>query len=233
MVVSPHVEHHRQITNGWARATVFGASDGLVTNVSLILGFAGAQPGHSVVRLAGLAGLVAGAFSMAAGEYLSMQSQRELIEREVDVERRSLAEFPDAEEAELLEIFLSRGIEAEFAKRMSEELMKDPEIALRTHTREELGIDPSNVGSPVRAALGSFFSFCIGAFIPLLPWLVTSAGNPIWWSIGLGAVGTFVVGGIVGWFTQRGIIRGGVRQLFTTGVAAAVTWGVGHAVGSK
>jgi VIT1/CCC1 family predicted Fe2+/Mn2+ transporter len=170
---------------------------------------------------------------MAAGEYLSMQSQRELIEREVDVERRSLAEFPDAEEAELLEIFLSRGIEAEFAKRMSEELMKDPEIALRTHTREELGIDPSNVGSPVRAALGSFFSFCIGAFIPLLPWLVTSAGNPIWWSIGLGAVGTFVVGGIVGWFTQRGIIRGGVRQLFTTGVAAAVTWGVGHAVGSK
>jgi vacuolar iron transporter family protein len=232
VVVSPHAEHHRQITNGWARAAVFGASDGLVTNVSLILGFAGAQPGHTVVRLAGIAGLVSGAFSMAAGEYLSMQSQRELIEREVDVERRSLAEFPAAEQEELLAIFLERGIEPDFARRMSEELMKDPDMALRTHTREELGIDPSNVGSPVRAALGSFVSFCLGAMIPLLPWLLTSSGNPVWWSVGLGAVGTSIVGGIVGWFTQRGIIRGALRQLLITAIAAGVTFGVGRGVGS-
>ena len=169
---------------------------------------------------------------MAAGEYLSMQSQRELIEREIDVERRSLADFPDAEQAELLEIFLERGIEPDFAKRMSEELMKDPEMALRTHTREELGIDPSNVGSPVRAALGSFVAFGFGAFIPLLPWLLISRGDPVLWSIGVSAVGTFIVGGVVGWFTQRGVLRGGIRQLIITAIAAGVTWGVGRAVGT-
>jgi VIT1/CCC1 family predicted Fe2+/Mn2+ transporter len=232
VVDSPHPEHHRQVTNGWARAAVFGASDGLVTNVSLILGFAGASPGHAVVRLAGLAGLVAGAFSMATGEYLSMQAQRELIEREIDVERRALAAYPAAEKAELLEIFIHRGIEPPLATLMADELMKNPDIALRTHTREELGIDPTTVGSPVRAAVGSFFSFSVGALIPLLPWLVTSGGDPVWWSIGLGAVATFAVGGTVGGFTQRGVMRGGLRQLVITALAAAVTWGVGHGVGS-
>jgi VIT1/CCC1 family predicted Fe2+/Mn2+ transporter len=231
VVVSPHPERHRQFTSGWARAAIFGASDGLVTNVSLILGFAGASPGHSVVRLAGLAGLVAGAFSMASGEYLSMVSQRELYEREIDVERRALATYPAAEQAELRSIFVSRGIDPDLAERMSVELMKDPETALRAHTREELGIDPSAIGSPWRAALSSLWSCAFGALIPLLPWLITSGGNPIGWSIAASAVAAVAMGGTVGVFTQRGFLRGGVRQLAITAIAATVTWSVGHAVG--
>ena len=233
VVDSPHSEIHRQIANGWSRAAVFGASDGLVTNMSLILGFAGANPGHTVVRLAGLAGLAAGAFSMATGEYLSMKSQKELFEREIDVERRSIAAFPEQERAELLEIFLNRGIEPDLAERMSVEFMKDPEIALRTHTREELGIDPLAVGSPIQAALWSLVTCALGALIPLLPWLLTSSGNELVWSMCLGAVGSFAMGATVGGFTQRGVIRGGLRQLILTAVAASVTYGVGRAVGVK
>ncbi len=204
-----------------------------MTNVSLMLGFVGAHPGHSVVRLAGLAGLAAGAFSMASGEYISMRAQRELFEREIDVERRSIAEFPAQEQEELREIFVSRGIDPELAKLMSAELMRDPELALRTHTREELGIDPSAVGAPIQAALWSLVTFAIGAMVPLLPWLLTSNGNEIWWSIGLSAVATVAIGALVGWFTQRGMIRGGLRQLLITSSAAAVTYLVGHAVGVK
>ena len=233
MSESPHAETHRQISNGWARAAVFGASDGLVTNVSLMLGFAGAHPGHSVVRLAGLAGLAAGAFSMASGEYLSMRAQRELFEREIDVERRSIAEFPVQEQEELRQIFVARGIDEQLAGQMAQELMRDPDLALRTHTREELGIDPSAVGSPIAASLWSLFTFALGAIIPLVPWLVTSSGNEIWWSIGLSALATVGIGSLVGWFTQRGMFKGGLRQLLITSAAAAVTFGVGHAVGVK
>jgi len=229
---SPHDEHHRQLTGGWARAAVFGASDGLVTNVSLILGFAGAQPGHSVIRLAGLAGLVAGAFSMASGEYLSMQAQRELLEREIDVERRSIAASPEAERRELKAIFEGRGIDPELAEAMSVELMRDPETALRTHTREELGIDPSAVGAPLQAAVWSFFTFAVGALIPLLPWLLTTSGNEIWWTIGLSAIAAFAIGGVVGKFSGRGVWFSGLRQLAITILSAMVTFGVGRAIGS-
>jgi vacuolar iron transporter family protein len=225
--------HHRQVTGGWARAAIFGASDGLVTNVSLILGFAGASPGHAVVRLAGLAGLVAGACSMAAGEYLSVRAQRELIEREIDMERKSLASHPAAEHAELVEVFVNRGIDPDMAETMVTAIMKDPELALITHTREELGVDPDSVGSPWGAAAGSLVAFSVGALLPLLPWLVTSAGNPVWWSVGIGAVGAFVVGSFVGIFTERGIWRSGLRQLVITAGAAAITWGAGHTIGSR
>jgi VIT1/CCC1 family predicted Fe2+/Mn2+ transporter len=227
-----HGEHHRSLTSGWARAAVFGASDGLVTNVSLILGFAGAQPGHSVVRLAGLAGMVAGAFSMATGEYLSMTAQRELFEREIDIERRSIEASPEAERDELAAIFVERGIEPQLAATLAQELMRDPETALRTHTREELGIDPSAVGSPWQASIWSFVTFCLGAFIPLFPWLVTSSGNPVWWSVALASVFTFALGGVVGRFTQKGVVRGGLRQLIVTALSASVTWSVGRAIGS-
>jgi VIT1/CCC1 family predicted Fe2+/Mn2+ transporter len=227
-----HGEHHRSLTSGWARAAVFGASDGLVTNVSLILGFAGAQPGHSVVRLAGLAGMVAGAFSMAAGEYLSMTAQRELFEREIDVERRSIEASPEAERDELAAIFVGRGIDPALASTLATELMRDPDMALRTHTREELGIDPSAVGSPWQASIWSFVTFCFGAFIPLLPWLVTTSGNPVWWSVGLATVFTFALGAIVGRYTQRGVLRGGLRQLLVTALSASVTWAVGRAIGA-
>jgi len=225
-------DHHRQISSGWTRAAIFGASDGLVTNVSLILGFAGANPGHTVVRLAGLAGLVAGACSMAAGEFLSVQSQRELVEREIDVERQSLADHPEAEHEELLDLFVQRGLDRDAADQIVTAIMKDPELALRTHTREELGLDPSSVGSPILAALGSLIAFSVGAFIPLLPWLVTTSGNQVWWSVGVGGAGALVVGSVVGAFTERGIIRCGLRQLVITALASAITWGVGHGVGS-
>lgn len=231
MASAVHEEKHRQITGGWIRAGIFGVSDGLVTNISLILGFAGANPGHNVVRLAGLAGLVAGGFSMASGEYLSMRAQKELLEYEIDVERRSIANSPDDEQRELRDLFIGRGIEPELAERLSIDLMRDPDLALRTHAREELGIDPSATGSPWAAAVSSLLAFSLGAFVPLLPWLWSARGNEVIWSIALAAVGSAAVGGGIGWFTHRGIARWAVRQLLVAALAAGVTFGVGHLVG--
>jgi len=227
-----HGEAHRQITTGWFRAGVFGASDGLVTNISLILGFAGANPGHSVVRLAGLAGLVAGGFSMASGEWVSVRAQKESFEYEIDVERRSLEASPAEERDELQALFESRGIDTELADRLATDLMRDPDLALCTHAREELGVDPSATGSPWAAAISSFLAFSLGAFIPLLPWLVTSGGNDALWSIALGAVASLVFGGVIGWFIRRGTWRWALRQLMVTALAAGVTFAVGRLVGS-
>lgn len=225
------IPHHRQISDGGFRAALFGLMDGLVTNVSLILGFAGANPGHNIIRLAGLAGLVAGAFSMGSGEYLSMRAQKELYGYEIDVERRALQDEPDLEREELRDIFLGRGIDAELAERLSTDLMRDPDLALRTHTREELGIDPSATGSPWIAALSSFLFFSVGAFIPLLPWIVISTGNVIWWSVALAGGSIIFVGAAVGHFTRRGIIYSALRALIIMSLASAVTFGVGYLVG--
>jgi VIT1/CCC1 family predicted Fe2+/Mn2+ transporter len=233
-VTVKHYEvHHRQISGGWFRAAIFGISDGLVTNVSLILGFAGANPGHSVIRLAGLAGLVAGGFSMGSGEYLSMRAQKELLESEIEKERQALVDFPVEEQQELRQLFIDRGIEEELAERLSIDLMRDPDLALRTHTREELGIDPSATGSPWMAAISSFWAFVVGAFIPLLPWLWSTTGNQIYWSIALAGVGAAVVGGAIGWFTRRGIWRSAMRQLVIAALASAVTFAVGRLVGAN
>ena len=232
MVHAVHEDQHRQIANGWFRAAVFGVSDGLVTNASLILGFAGASPGHDVVRLAGLAGLCAGGLSMASGEYVSMRAQKELLEYEINVERTSLRNFPHEERAELRDMFLAQGIAPDVADRLSNDLMSDPDLALRTHAREELGIDPSATGSPWRAAGSSLVSFAIGAFIPLAPWVFTTSGDPIVWSIVLAALALFAVGGVIGWFTRNGIIRWGLRQLVIGGLAAFVTFWIGRAVGA-
>ena len=223
--------HHRQISDGGFRAALFGLLDGLVTNVSLILGFAGANPGHDVVRLAGLAGLVAGAFSMGTGEYLSMRSQKELYEYEIGVERQALADNPEIERQELKELFLGRGIDEELAERLSIDLMKNPDLALRTHAREELGIDPSATGSPWTASISSFLFFSAGAFLPLVPWIVTSTGNVMWWSVGLTGASTIFVGGAVGHFTRRGVVYSALRALVIMALASAVTYGVGHIVG--
>lgn len=223
--------HHRQVANGGFRAALFGLADGLVTNVSLILGFAGANPGHNVVRLAGLAGLVAGAFSMGSGEYLSVRSQRELLLYEIEVERRALATSPEEERAELRQTFVDQGISEELAERLSTDLMRDPELALRTHTREELGVDPSAIGAPWTAALSSFVLFSLGALVPLVPWLVTSSGQEVWWSVGLTAIVTAAVGAGVGHFTRRGLAYAAGRMLLITGLSAAVTYGIGHLVG--
>ena len=226
-------EHHRQVADGWIRAGIFGVSDGLVTNTSFLLGFAGASPGHNVVRLAGIAALIAGGFSMASGEYLSMRATKELIEYEVGVERKSIADDPVAEQRELREMFVQRGIEYELAERLSIDLMRDPELALQTHVREELGVDPSTTGSPWAAAWSSLATFSIGAFIPLVPWIWSSTGNEVWWSVGFATVGSASVGGAIGLFTRRGTIKWAVRQVIVTGLAATVTFGVGRLVGTR
>ncbi len=223
---------HRDVRGGGARAAVFGISDGLVTNVSLVLGIAGANPGGSIVRLVGVAGLVAGSFSMAAGEYLSMTAQRELMERELEVERRSLSRSPEGEAAELRGMYVQRGIDPNVATDMVNEVMQDPELALETHAREELGITTQSLGSPWQAAAASFVAFAIGAFIPLAPWLVTSGTPAIVLSVVLGAVAALVVGAVLAKFTERRAIVSALRQLGVTAVAAGVTYGVGRAIGT-
>ncbi len=176
--------------------------------------------------------MIAGGFSMASGEYLSVRATKELYEYEIEVERKSIAEDPEEERLELMQMFVNRGIDAGLADRLSTDLMRDPDLALQTHTREELGVDPSATGSPWAAAGSSLMTFSLGAFIPLLPWLWSSNGDPIWWSVGLAAVGSAGVGGAIGLFTRRGTIKWAFRQLLVTGLAAAVTFGVGRLVGT-
>ena len=168
-----------------------------------MLGVAGASPGGQIVRLVGVAGLVAGAFSMGAGEYLSMAAQRELLERELDVERASLSQSPEGEAHELLGMYEERGIAPAVARDMVHEVMQDPELALETHAREELGISPEHLGSPVQAAVSSFVAFALGAFIPLVPWLITSGTAAIVASIILTVVASLTVGVVLATFTQR------------------------------
>jgi VIT1/CCC1 family predicted Fe2+/Mn2+ transporter len=226
------VHHHRDLRGGGARAAVFGVSDGLVSNVSLVLGIAGANPGGSIVRLAGVAGLIAGSFSMAAGEYLSMTAQRELQERELEVERRSLSHSPEGEAAELQGMYVRRGIDPTVATDMVNEVMQDPELALETHAREELGITPQGLGSPWQAAAASFVTFALGAFIPLAPWLFTSGTTAIVLSVVLSAVAAIAVGVVLARYTERPVVVSALRQLAVTAVAAAVTFGVGKAIGT-
>jgi VIT1/CCC1 family predicted Fe2+/Mn2+ transporter len=224
-------EHHRDVQGGAARAAVFGVSDGLLTNVSLILGVAGAHPAAGVVRLAGLAGLVAGAFSMAAGEYVSMSAQRELIQREVSIEREELRRHPESEHRELVALYVSRGVPAEAAEQVATALAKDPELALEVHTREELGVNPGSIGSPPAAAASSFGSFAVGAVVPLVPWFFGSGNAAVVASIILGAVAALAVGLGVAYFTGRSRVRTALRQLGIAAVVAAVTYGIGTLVG--
>ena len=226
----PH--QHRDLRGGGARAAVFGISDGLVTNVALVLGIAGANPGGSIVRLAGIAGLVAGSFSMASGEYLSMTAQRELQERELEVERRALSDNPRGEAAELRGMYVQRGIEPAVASDMVKEVMQDPNLALETHAREELGISTQSLGSPWQAAGASFVTFAVGAFVPLAPWLFTSGTTALVLSVVLGAVAALVVGVVLARFTERSAVVAALRQLAVTAIAAGVTYGIGRAIGT-
>ncbi len=223
--------HHRDINAGGARAAVFGISDGLVSNVSLILGMAGANASAGSVRLAGIAGLVGGAFSMASGEYVSMRAQSELMQRELDVERRAILTDPEHERRELAALYRSRGVEADMADELSVKMMRDPDLALETHAREELGYTPGDTGRPLEAALSSFVMFAIGAFIPLVPWLVTGGDRAIWWSVALGAVASLAVGAALSVFTGRWWLWSAGRQLLISGAAAGVTYSIGYLIG--
>ena len=227
-----HDDHtHRDVKGGAARAAVFGMSDGLVSNVSLILGVAGASPAPGVVRLAGLAGLLAGACSMAAGEYISVQAQRELLERELEMERRELELRPEMELRELAGIFRSRGVDAAVAEEVASQLSADPASALEAHAREELGIDPDELGSPWRASASSFGSFTLGAFIPLVPWLVSRGTSAVVASVVLSTIAALLVGVLLARFTGRSVLGSSLRQLAVAAGAAAVTVAAGALLG--
>ncbi|MEY2571352.1 MAG: vacuolar iron transporter family protein [Acidimicrobiaceae bacterium] len=225
--------HHRNVRGGAARAAVFGVSDGLVSNVGLILGVAGADPGPGVVRVAGIAGLIAGAISMAAGEYNSMKVQSELLARELDMERRELKRNPHVETVELSHIYQSRGVDPDRARELAEQMMRDPEIALQTHAREELGIDPDELGSPLQTAGSSMVSFTVGAVVPLVPWFFISHGGAIIASLVLALLAAVAVGFATARFTERPGAIVAVRQVLFTMVPAAITYAVGSAVGAN
>lgn len=229
----PPEQHHRDIQGGAARAAVLGVSDGLVTNVSLILGVAGAHTAAGTIRLTGLAGLLAGAFSMAAGEYVSMKAQSELLERELEMEALELRRSPDAERAELAQLYESRGVDPGVAGELALEMMRTPELALETHAREELGVDPGSLGNPYQAAGASAGSFAVGAVVPLVPWFFAKGGAAVVASLVLGALAAVLIGVALARYTGRSALRSSIRQLIVTVAAAAVTYGLGAAVGTS
>jgi vacuolar iron transporter family protein len=223
---------HHAGRSGTLRAVIFGVSDGLVSNLALVMGIAGASGGQgSFVLLAGIAGLLAGAFSMAAGEYISMQSQRELFERQIALERAELEAMPHEEQAELAEVYRGKGFTETEAAVIAERMFRDPKHALDTLVREELGLDPDELGSPWGAAGGSFVAFGIGAFIPVLPYLLTTGGAAFVGAIGLSVAALFGVGAGVSLLTGRSLLFSGGRQVLIGAAAAVVTYVVGLAIG--
>jgi VIT1/CCC1 family predicted Fe2+/Mn2+ transporter len=223
---------HRGGRSGTLRAAVFGANDGLVSNLSLIMGVAGASSNNQVIVLAGVAGLLAGAFSMAAGEYVSMQSQRELFEHQISIEREEMRVMPDVEEQELSDIYRAKGLSEADSKRIAASLMKDPETALDTKLREELGLDPNELGSPFGAASSSFAAFGIGAIVPLIPFLLTTGQTAFVGGLALSFIALFAVGAAVSLVTGRGVLFTGGRQVLIGAAAAAITYGVGTIFGA-
>ncbi len=225
---------HRAGNSGTVRAAIFGVSDGLVSNAALVMGIAGATSasGQSgFIVLAGVAGLLAGAFSMAAGEYVSMRSQTELLERQIELERAELEAMPEEEEAEIAAIYRARGFPDDEAKAIATRLMADPAIALETLVREELGLDPEELGSPWGAAISSFIAFAVGAFVPLLPFILLTGFTALAVSIALTAVALFSVGAAVSLLTGKSAIYTGLRQLAIGAAAAAITYAVGSLIG--
>jgi vacuolar iron transporter family protein len=224
---------HRGDRSGGLRAAVFGISDGLVSNTALVMGFAGSGTTRTVTLLAGIAGLLAGSFSMAAGEYISMSSQREMYEREISLEQAELEEKPEEEHAELVLIYRAKGLPRAEAERLADQIMADREVALDTLAREELGLDPGELGSPWVAAISSLLSFAIGALVVIIPYLAGSGVAAAVTAIGLALAAMFGVGATIGALNGRSAIRMGLRQVLTGALAAAVTFGVGHLIGAR
>lgn len=223
-------DRHKTVSSGGnLRAAVFGVNDGLISNASLVLGIAGATHDVAVIYLAGVAGLLAGAFSMAAGEYISMRSQRELYEYQIGLERDELAQYPDEEAEELALIYNARGVPMDQAREMANRLMTDPEHALATLSREELGLNPDELGSPWGAALWSFAAFAVGAFVPLIP-IIAGLGTLLWTVI-ITLSALFLVGTLLSLFTGRDAILSGLRMVTIGAFAGAVTYGVGSLLG--
>jgi vacuolar iron transporter family protein len=224
---------HRGGRSGTLRAAVFGANDGLVSNLSLVMGVAGAVTDNHFIVLAGVAGLLAGAFSMAAGEYISMQSQREMFENQISVEREEMRVMPEVEREELAAIYRAKGVSPADAERIAGQLMEDPAKALDTKVREELGLDPDQLGSSWGAAIYSFVAFGIGAVIPLVPFLLARGDVAFMSALGLSFAALFAVGAAVSIVTGKSMLFSGLRQVMIGAAAAAVTYGVGSVIGAN
>ena len=229
----PGIGHeHVDVTGGWLRPAVFGAMDGLVSNVALIAGVAGGTQhlqGSSTVVLAGVAGLVGGAFSMATGEYVSVASQSEAAALEIDKERREILGNPVAETAELAQMYVEKGLDPALAAEVARQIHVDVDNAVAVHAREELGVDPDDLASPRLAAASSFVSFAVGALLPLAPYLLGAASLPL--AVAVTLLALFVCGAVVAQVTVRPWWYGGLRQVLLGGSAAAVTYGFGLLVG--
>ncbi len=223
---------HRAVGGNALRAAVLGANDGLVSVLSLVMGVAGAHSSNSAILVAGLAGTLAGACAMAMGEWLSVQSARELAQRQISIERDELAEAPEEEQEELSLIYQAKGLQREEADTLAAKLMEDKENVLDTLTREELGIDPEELGgSAWEAAITSFFLFFVGAISPVAPFLFLSGTPAIVISLAASGFALFVIGAAITLLTGRGVLYSGLRQLLIGMAAAGVTFGIGHLIG--
>jgi VIT1/CCC1 family predicted Fe2+/Mn2+ transporter len=221
--------HHADVTGGWLRAAVFGAMDGLVSNVGLIAGVGGGGVAPKAIVLTGFAGLVAGAISMALGEYTSVRTQTEQVAAEVEKERQELQRHPAAEIEELAQAWTARGLPPRLAREVATAVHQNPREALRVHAQEELGIDPGEQPSPWVAAGSSFVCFAVGALIPLLPYLL--GATALWPALVAGGVGLFLAGALVARFTGRIWWLSGLRQLALGAAAAAATYLIGYWIG--
>jgi VIT1/CCC1 family predicted Fe2+/Mn2+ transporter len=222
---------HRRDRGGSLRAAVFGVNDGLVSNLSLVIGVAGADPEPRFILLAGVAGLLAGSFSMAAGEFVSMTAQREMFERQIALERQELAMDPEQEREELSLLYQAKGVPEREAELMARRLIADPAAALDTMAREELGLDPDALGSPWGAALSSLLAFAAGAILPVLPYMFGSGTTAFVMSIVLSAIGLAIVGAAITLFTGRNPLVGALRMVAIGAVAATVTFAIGRLIG--
>jgi vacuolar iron transporter family protein len=222
-------DHHADVTGGWLRAASFGAMDGLVTNIALIAGVGGGGMPPRTIVLTGMAGLAAGAISMGLGEFTSVRAQNEQVAAEVAKERRELQRHPEAEANELAQLWISRGLPPKLAHQVAEALRDNPEEQLRVHVQEEMGVHPDEQPSPWTAAISSFVCFAVGAFVPLLPYLL-GAGS-LWPALALGGAGLFGAGALISRFTGRGWLVSGLRQLLLGAAAAAATYGIGALIG--
>lgn len=222
---------HRDVSGGWLRPTVFGMVDGLVSNFGLIAGVAAATSGARPVVIAGVAGLLAGAFSMGSGEYISVRSQNESMQAELEIERRELKQNPQAELAELTQIYIDRGVDQDLARLVAEQLSADPKQALEIHAQEELGVDIHDLPNPWVAAGSSFLSFSVGAALPLLPFVF--GGDVLWLAAVLTLLGLFITGAITSRFTSRSWWYAGARQLLLGALTFAITYLIGHLIGAN
>ncbi len=227
--LAAHDHHHSDVSGGWLRAAVFGAMDGLVTNIALVAGVGGGGADRHMIILTGMAGLVAGAFSMALGEFASVDTQNDAVASEVAVEREEIRTHPRAEQAELARMYEQMGLTRPTAEAMAREVHANPELAVKVHVAQELGVDVDEQPSPWIAAVSSFLCFSVGGLVPLFPFLLGSSSLPL--ALAVGAVGLFTVGALTSRFTTRSWLFSGLRQLGFGALAAGATYLVGALIG--